>query len=100
MAVAGVKGHVAEAAGAFIFMHAGNLAELAGDGGPVEQQGGFGQAEAGTGSLKAGGGQGAPQPAKTLVNDLLRDTTKKAEVAEAGVAAKFFGGKTDGLEDL
>ena len=67
MAVAGVKGHVAEAARAFIFMHAGNLAELAGDGCPVEQEGRFRQAEAGTGGFKSGGSQGASQATKTLV---------------------------------
>src|SRR6476646_6870009 len=94
-----MKGHVAETAGAFIFMYAGNLAELAGNGGPVEQQGGFGQAEAGASSFKSGGGQGASEPAEALINDLLRDAAEQAQVAEAGVAAKFFGGKTDGLEN-
>ena len=100
MAVAGVKRHVAETAGAFIFMHAGNLAELAGNGGPVEQQSGFGQAKAGPGGFQSGGSQGASQAAKAFVNDLLRDSAKQAEIAEAGVAAKFLGGKTDGFEDL
>src|ERR1041385_3539753 len=100
MAIAGVKGHIAEASGAFIFMHTGNLAQLAGDGGPVEQEGRFRQAEAGAGGFKSGGGQGATQSAKALINDLLRDAAKLAEIAEAGVAAKFFGGKTDGFENL
>src|SRR5437899_5208681 len=81
-------------------MHAGDFAELAGDGGPVEQQGGFGQAEAGAGGFKSGGGQGASEPAKAFIYDLLRNTAKEAEITEAGVAAKFLGGKTDGLEDL
>ena len=33
-------------------------------------------------------------------SDLLRDAAELAEIAEAGVAAKFLGGKTDGFEDL
>ena len=95
-----MKGHVAETASAFIFMHAGNLAEFAGDGGPVKQQSGFGQAKAGAGGFKSGGGQGASEASEALVNDLLGDAAEKAEIAEVGVAAKSFGGKTDGFEDL
>jgi hypothetical protein len=69
-------------------------------GGPVEQQSGFRQAEAGAGGFQSGGGQGASEPAEALINDLLRDAAQEAQVAEAGVAAKFLGRKTDGFEDL
>jgi len=81
-------------------IQASYAAEFAGDGGPVEQQSGFRQAEAGAGGFKSGGSQGASEPAEALINDLLRDSAKQAEIAEAGVAAKFLGGKTDGLKNL
>ena len=100
MAVAGVKGHVAEASGAFILMHAGNLAQLAGNGSPVEQQSGFGQAEAGAGGFQSGSSQGASKAAKALVKDLFGDAAQQAEIAQVGVAAKFSGRKTDGFDDL
>jgi hypothetical protein len=78
----------------------GTLPSLRATGGPVEQQSGFRQAEAGAGGFQSGGGQGASEPAEALINDLLRDAAQEAQVAEAGVAAKFLGRKTDGFKDL
>ena len=51
-------------------------------------------------SASGRGGQAATESAKAFVDDLLRNAAKLAQIAEAGVAAKFCGGKPDGFEDL